>query len=58
MTQESIDQESLDMRAAKAIEWLFSTEAGPLKVCEARYIIRERFGPDVDKFLRDRFGKQ
>ncbi len=57
MCEEPVD-ESLEMRIGKAIQWLWSSEAGPLKVCEARYLIRERFGADVAEFLRYLFGER
>jgi hypothetical protein len=56
MTEKTIEREPLNFRIGRAIEWLFSSDAGPLKVCEARAVIRERFGPDVDYTLAERCG--
>lgn len=50
-------RETLEFREGQAIEWLFSSEAAVLKVSEARYLIRHRFGVDVDESLRRKFGK-
>jgi hypothetical protein len=50
-------RDSVEYRERRAIAWLFSSEAGGLKVCEARALIRERFGKDVDDSLSRKFGK-
>jgi hypothetical protein len=46
---------SLALREQQAMEWLLSSEAGALHVGEARRIVRERFGEDVEELLKRKF---